>query len=107
MGIWPGCQSCGLKSGRGDAYSSDASLGGDLSCSINVDLVKVDGRVLRGKFFEDGTDHFARTTPGCPKVEDSDLVTGNLITNEPSQWRLKVNSLGIQGVDDEVDPRFP
>ena len=63
---------------------------GDLFGGINIDFVEPDGRDLLGEFFEDGADHSAWATPGCPKIEDDDLVTVDLTTNRPKERRLGV-----------------
>jgi len=67
-----------------DAYSSNTDFLGDIAGLINIDLVEIDGWGLFGELFEDGADHSAWTTPGCPKVEDGDLVPGDLMNRPKS-----------------------
>ena len=80
VGICPACQKYNRESGQEDTYSPDTDFFRDVLRSVNIDLVKVDGWGLFGECFEDGADNSTRTTPGCPKVEDADLVLTDLMT---------------------------
>ena len=49
---------------------TDIVLGGD--CAVLVDVDFPDAQLpghFRGQFFEDGSDGFARTAPGCPEID--------------------------------------
>jgi hypothetical protein len=81
VGICPVYQKRNRDSGQGDTYSPDTNFSRDVFGSVNIDLVEVDRWGLIGYFFEDGADNSARTTPGCPKVEDGDLVPVDLMTD--------------------------
>ena len=96
-----------LRIGGHKTYGPNANLFGDVLGIINIDFVEADGRDLLGEFFEDGADHSAWTTPGCPEIEDDDLVTIDLIIRQPKERRLRV-SLGTRGVIVTwLDPRAP
>ena len=86
VGICPACQKCDRESGQGDTYSPDTNFCRDVCGSVNIDLVEVDGWGIFGDFFEDGADHSAGATPGCPKVEDADLVLLDLMTDWSERW---------------------
>jgi len=79
-----------------ETYSRNANTFGNIFGSFNIDLVETDGWGLPGESFEDGADHSAWATPGCPEIEDDDLAAFGLIINRPKEWGLKV-SLGTRG----------
>jgi len=60
--------------GNESGHSFDTGFPGDVREGIDIDLVKIDGWGFAREFIEEGADRFTWTTPGCPKVEDSDLV---------------------------------
>ena len=89
-----------------DTHSPDANFLRDLVVSVNIDLVKVDGWVVFGEFFEYGTDDSAWTTPGCPKVKDGDPVLADLMTDWPEGWRSDISSpQDLKRDNDETNSR--
>ena len=98
VGILSTRQSHERGSGRRDAYGSDTSFLGDVTEGITINLVEADGCVLCqvGELFEDGADRPAWSTPGCPKVDDNDLVLGDLLIIRGVA--IKSESLGIPGL---------
>ena len=59
-------------------YRLDAHIRADFLLLVDVDLVEINARELRGELLEDGRDDTARTTPGRPEVNDDGLVTVDL-----------------------------
>lgn len=59
-------------------HSTDTDFLTDLLGGIDVHLVELYIGELVGELLEDRADDLAGSTPGCPKVENGDLVLANL-----------------------------